>query len=68
MIMLAAFNAYERELEDWQRILKDADPRFGCIKYTQQIGALLGVLEVEWLGDDLQCKEQPHMHDTDRSR
>lgn len=50
MIMLAAFNAYERELEDWERIVKEADQRFGPVKYTQVPGALLAVLEVEWLG------------------
>ena len=50
MIMLSTHNSYEREAEDWIRIFKEADERFGPVKITPVPGALLAVLEIEWSG------------------
>ena len=48
--MLSAFNSYEREKEDWRRIFKEADSRFGPVQFTEVEGTLLGLLEIRWEG------------------
>lgn len=48
MIMLSAFNSYEREREDWKRVFTDADARFGEAKITNVEGSLLGLIEAVW--------------------
>ena len=50
MIMLSAFNSYEREAEDWKQVVREADERFGPVKFTTIDGALLTILEIEWQG------------------
>ena len=55
MIMLSAFNSYEREREDWVRVFREADERFGQIKFYDEEdgdggGSLMGVLEAVWEG------------------
>ena len=50
MIMLTAFNSYEREQEDWKRVFREADPRFGKVNITNLPGSLFAVIEVVWNG------------------
>jgi len=50
MIMLSVFNSYEREAEDWSRVIKEADERFDLIKLTPAPESLIAVLEVTWKG------------------
>ena len=50
MIMLTVFNSYEREEDDWKRLFREADARFGEVKITNLPGALIAVIEVVWNG------------------
>ena len=50
MIMLSAFNSYEREKEDWERIFREADKRFGKVSFEIMESSLMGVIEVVWNG------------------
>ena len=55
MIMLSAFNSYEREREDWVRVFREADARFGEVRFLDDEGgdgggSLMGVLEAVWEG------------------
>ncbi len=48
MIMLSVFNSYEREAEDWSRVIKAADERFELVKLTPAPESLIAVLEIAW--------------------
>lgn len=50
MIMLSAFNSYERERDDWERVFRETDARFSELKITNLPGSLLAVIEVVWNG------------------
>jgi len=50
MIMLSAFNSYEREPEDWERVFREADPRFGKVKIMKVPGSALDLIEAIWSG------------------
>jgi hypothetical protein len=50
MIMLSAFNGYEREPEDWERVFREADSRFGDVKIMKVPGSALDLIEARWDG------------------
>ena len=50
MIMLSAFNSYERERADWERVFRNADERFGKVSFRLLDSSLMEVIEVVWNG------------------
>ncbi|KAI0867285.1 hypothetical protein GGS24DRAFT_486087 [Hypoxylon argillaceum] len=44
-------NSYEREVEDWARLISDADPRFEFQGAKQPAGSNLGFVVAEWNGE-----------------
>ena len=50
MIMLGAFNSYERERDDWVRLFRETDERFSAPKFRSIEQSLMGVIEVVWNG------------------
>lgn len=50
MVMLSAFNSYERERDDWERVFRETDAQFGKLSITNMPGSLLAVIEVVWNG------------------
>ena len=50
MVMLAVHNSREREVDEWKEILKEADPRFGAIKFSVPEKSVLGIIEATWEG------------------
>ena len=48
MYMLAFQNAQERTADDWEMLLKEADPRFHLTRLYQPPRALLAIVEVTW--------------------
>ena len=49
MLMMALFNAREREKDDWIRLLRDADERFRVISAKRQEVGTMGIILVEWV-------------------
>ena len=47
-VMKEMFNAKERDINDWTRLLGDADPRFRFQQVIQPPGSQLQLLEVSW--------------------
>ncbi len=52
--MLEFHNAKERDLDDWNHLLKQADPRFRLEDVKKPKGSRLAIIEVAWKGDDSQ--------------
>jgi len=48
MVMLELQNAKEREAGDWERLFRDADPRFKLTGINQSPSARLAVIEGTW--------------------
>jgi len=48
MVMLANHNTYEREVEDWNRIVAEADSRFGPVKITFLPQTMMAILVLHW--------------------
>lgn len=48
--MMALYNARERSLRDFRRVLRDADPRFEIVNVRIMPKSELGVFEVVWRG------------------
>lgn len=49
-IMLAGFNAKDREAEEWKRLFEKADPRFKFSGVTGKEGSGLSFIEAVWQG------------------
>lgn len=47
LTVMQAFNAKERHLEDWQAVLKQADPRLRLEKICRPPGSIMGLLVVD---------------------
>lgn len=47
---LEAFNARERELEDWAALFNKADSRFEFLGAKQPVGSRLWILKGKWNG------------------
>ena len=48
MLMMALFNAREREKKDWIQLLRDADPRFRFVEAKRQEIGTMGIILAEW--------------------
>ncbi|KAI5921377.1 S-adenosyl-L-methionine-dependent methyltransferase [Camillea tinctor] len=48
MDMAATFNAREKEIAEWESLLRAADPRFQLNKVFQPEGSALGVIDIIW--------------------
>jgi hypothetical protein len=46
--MKANFNAKERTVDDWAKLLKAADERFVIKEVTQPEGSQLQIIDVQW--------------------
>lgn len=55
--MLEFHNAKERDLDDWNDLLKQADPRFRLEHVNKPQGSRLAIIEVAWKEDDAQKLE-----------
>lgn len=51
MLMLTLSNARERELDDWRKLLQDADARFHLLAHVVPEGSSLAIMEVVWTTD-----------------
>ena len=51
MLMLTLSNARERELDDWRKLLQDADARFHLLGHVVPEGSSLAIMEVVWTTD-----------------
>ena len=48
LVMLSNCNSYEREIEDWERIVKQADSRFHLVRVTPFLKTSTAVVELKW--------------------
>lgn len=46
--MHAIFNSHERDIGDWQALLREADARYEFIGMNQPYGSILGIIETRW--------------------
>lgn len=49
--MKQAFNAKERDAEEWTNLFAAADPHFKITRIGTSPGSLLAVIEATWTGD-----------------
>lgn len=55
MNMLSLFNSRERDVDDWKRLLAEADARFRWERVLQPEGSNLSMIEVSWQSEE--CPE-----------
>ena len=48
--MLIFFSSQERSLEDWEKLLTTADPRFKLVNASRSLNQPNAILEVAWIG------------------
>ena len=48
MLMLTLCNARERDGEDWEALVREADGRFRVVSVFVPKGSSLGIIEVKW--------------------
>ena len=58
MEMMSQFNALEREVGDWERVLKRADPRLEIKSISKPPGSVMSVIEVVVGTDGLRETDQ----------
>jgi hypothetical protein len=51
LTMMAYFNAWERDADEWQQLFTKADPRFKFVGINQPQGSALALVEVRWDGE-----------------
>ena len=54
LAMLQLHNAKERDVDDWDQLLRKADVRFHIIKIRQPSGSRLSAIEVGWLSHSVE--------------
>lgn len=50
LYMRSICNGKEREIQDWEKLLVDADSRFHIRAISQTSTSKLGIIDVEWMG------------------
>jgi hypothetical protein len=46
--MLELHNGKERDVDDWERLFRDCDPRFKYLGVTRSPGSRLAIIQAEW--------------------
>jgi len=48
LVMKECFNAKERNIGDWEKLLREADGRLGIVEVKGVEGSQLQIIDVEW--------------------